>query len=602
MRRVLGRLRGAPARAEAQRAARRAVHDLDAIAAAGTLDTAWVARQADAGLDAAGAVRWLLETGVARGASCHPLVELSLVADRVPETLRGEVDAAQAHPLLASGRQLSAALADPARSLVPGADLPRWREVVDLAQSVLDEERALEGNRLRSSWDETADAAYVARWSSAAGPVASGPWATVVMPVRNRPEAVVRAIRSVQAQTLDAWQLVVVDDGSTDGTPDVVAALAADDARITLLRREPEGVCAARNAGIAAAAAPYTAFLDSDNQWTPAFLRTAVAALHASGSAVGHAVVDEQSDRGHRYRAFDGQEPHLRTGNFVDLNVLVVRTDALRAIGGFDPSLRRMVDYDLVWRLAKEHHLELLPFVGVRYAAQSHLSDRISATESFAWDDVVKSRHLAGAAPSDLDPDLVSVVVPHRGDRAAARATVGSVLAALDVVEVLLVDLASPAPDWRLLHAEVGLDPRVRLLRSPGPLDRAAGAALGAAAATGRRLVVVPSGAVVEPEALRSLVDALDAAAIASPPGGSGVVAARAEDYRALGGLDPLLTDEHEVDDLQLRAQARGLEAARIETPLDVVRPWPAPSDSRHADNVREWERRWPGVAPGSTP
>lgn len=603
MGRVLSRLRRVPARLDAQRQARRAAHDLVAIEAAGTLDAAWVSRQAGIDLDAAAALRWLLERGVARGASSHPLVELSLVGDRTFETLRGEVDAATAHPLLAPGRSLAAALADPAGSLVAGVDHARWLALVDSAQDVLDEERRLEGGRLRSTWDEAADAAYVARWAAAPGPVVDGPWVTVVLPVRNRPEAVVRAVRSVQAQMLTDWELVVVDDGSTDATADAVAALVADDPRITLLRRNPEGVCAARNAGIAAATAPYIAFLDSDNEWTPAFLRTAVAALHASGGSVGHAVVDEQSERGHRYRAFDGQEPHLRTGNFVDLNVLVVRADALHEIGGFDPTLRRMVDYDLVWRLARRHRLELLPFVGVRYAAQSHLSDRISATESFAWDDVVKARHLAAPRGSaDPDRDLVSVVVPHRGDRAAATTTVRAVLGGLEHVEVLLVDLASPPPDWRLLHADLGLDPCVRLLRSPGPLDRAAGAALGAAAATGGRLVVVPSGATPGRAELDDLLDALDDAAVVVPAGTSGVVAARTDDYLRLGGLDPLLTDELEVADLALRAEGQGLAVAHLLTAIDVARPWPAPPENRHADNHREWERRWPGRAPEATP
>lgn len=476
------------------------------------------------------------------------------------------------------------------------------------ARRVLDAERALQGPRLRSSWDEAADAAYVATWSAAPGPVDRAPWVTVVMPVRNRPRSVVEAIRSVQAQTLHDWVLVVVDDGSSDETADVVERLAADDPRITLLRRDHEGVCRARNAGIAAATTPYIAFLDSDNTWTPAFLRTAVAALHAAGGAVGHAVVDELSEQGHRFRAFDGQEPHLRTGNFVDLNVLVARTDEVRQIGGFDPTLRRMVDYDLVWRLAKLHRLHLLPFVGVRYAAHAHLADRISVTEPFAWDDVVKARNLVDrdlvrAGLTTRRPGLVSVVVPHRGDVQAALATMeGVVSGGSHDVELVIVDVASPPAEWQELYVTASKHPQVRVERSAGPLDRAAAVALGVAASTGGRVVVVPSGIVPGAGAVEQLAEALLEAPLAVPIGDpvSGVVAARADALVDAGGLDPLLSDEYEVADLVRRLASHGQQTAAVAASLDAVRSWPSPTPARHEDNQREWARRWPGSAPGS--
>jgi hypothetical protein len=333
--------------------------------------------------------------------------------------------------------------------------------------------------------------------------------------------------------------------------------------------------------------------------------------MHATGVEVGHAVVDEVGDRGHRYRAFDGQEPHLRTGNFVDLNVLVCRTDAVREIGGFDPALRRMVDYDLVWRLAARHRLVLLPFVGVRYAATSALTDRISATESFAWDDVVKARNLVDWAALDAglesrDERLVSVVVPHRLPRDAVLETVGPLLRdGLEghELEVVVADNASSSGDWRLLHAQVGLDPRVRLVRSAVDLHRAASTSLGLAATRGGTIVVVPSGAQLPTQSLETLVAALDTPTVAAalPDGGpdAGVIAVRTRTLVGARGLDPLFTDELDIADLVRRLAATGVRTAQTSAEVVVRHASPPPSADRHAETLREWSRRWPGTAPG---
>lgn len=87
----------------------------------------------------------------------------------------------------------------------------------------------------------------------------------VVMPARNAAATVAQAIRSVLAQSAPDLRLYVVDDGSDDATPAIIAGLAATDVRVTLIRQPRGGIAAAMNAGIAAGRAPFVARLDADD-------------------------------------------------------------------------------------------------------------------------------------------------------------------------------------------------------------------------------------------------------------------------------------------------------------------------------------------------
>src|SRR5689334_7474886 len=103
-----------------------------------------------------------------------------------------------------------------------------------------------------------------------------GPEVTVVIPTRDRAELLPRAVDSVLAQEGAAWELVLVDDGSTDATPAVFERYAQDP-RVRVLRLDPGGVSRARNRGVALGSAPWVAFLDSDDEWRPGKLAAQLA-------------------------------------------------------------------------------------------------------------------------------------------------------------------------------------------------------------------------------------------------------------------------------------------------------------------------------------
>ncbi len=100
-----------------------------------------------------------------------------------------------------------------------------------------------------------------------------------MLPTYNRRDVLERAIESVRDQTYSDWELIVVDDGSTDGTSDL---LGSGDSRIRYTRQENAGVYAARNHGLSLAQGRYITFLDSDDEWLPHYLELTTSFLDAS--------------------------------------------------------------------------------------------------------------------------------------------------------------------------------------------------------------------------------------------------------------------------------------------------------------------------------
>lgn len=121
---------------------------------------------------------------------------------------------------------------------------------------------------------------------------------SVITPMYNAQKYILDTIASVQAQTYSRWEMIIVDDGSADGSVEAVREAAAKDSRIRLIRQENSGVAAARNRGIKAAKGRYLAFLDSDDLWRPEKLERQLALMEKQNCGFCYTACDVINDSG----------------------------------------------------------------------------------------------------------------------------------------------------------------------------------------------------------------------------------------------------------------------------------------------------------------
>jgi glycosyltransferase involved in cell wall biosynthesis len=186
------------------------------------------------------------------------------------------------------------------------------------------------------------------------------PLFSVIIPTFNRVQFCRAAVESVLSQEFRDFELIVVDDGSTDGTAEMLKHYGN---RLRLLRQENQGQSIARNAGIAAATGDYVAFLDSDDQWFPWTLAILYRAIHEGprpGVIAGRNVpfwnqlpaTEHLNISLEMMRFDDALDFFARSGPVIlETGVLVIRSDILSAVGGFTPTRDNSEDIDLCLRL-----------------------------------------------------------------------------------------------------------------------------------------------------------------------------------------------------------------------------------------------------------
>ncbi|MHB8150435.1 MAG: glycosyltransferase family 2 protein [Desulfobulbia bacterium] len=182
---------------------------------------------------------------------------------------------------------------------------------------------------------------------------------SVIIPTHNRAGFLPQAIESVLSQSYANFELIVVDDGSTDETP---ALLSSYGTALTSLRQENRGPAAARNAGISAACHPLLAFLDSDDQFTKNKLELQVSAMEAQPELLISHTQEIWFRNGHhlnqkKRHAKEGGDIFARSLELcvVGMSTVMVRRELFDRVGLFDESFPCCEDYELWLRASATH-------------------------------------------------------------------------------------------------------------------------------------------------------------------------------------------------------------------------------------------------------
>ncbi|CAN5565304.1 hypothetical protein BH11PLA2_BH11PLA2_05050 [soil metagenome] len=196
---------------------------------------------------------------------------------------------------------------------------------------------------------------------------------SVVIPTYNSAALVVEAVASVLAQTLPAFEIIVIDDGSTDDTATRLQHLP-----VTLIQQSNGGVADARNRGVASATGDLIAFLDADDVWHPQKLAVQVPLFESDLGLLGTGHYDWPTDAVPKVPAtlpaiVPVELDRLVIRNSLVTSTVIVRSSVLRAVGEFDRRLHGPEDYDLWLRVAQQARCGIVPvnLTGYRTVAGS---------------------------------------------------------------------------------------------------------------------------------------------------------------------------------------------------------------------------------------
>ncbi len=186
---------------------------------------------------------------------------------------------------------------------------------------------------------------------------------SAIIPTHNRAAWLDKALQSIFSQTRPALEIIVVDDGSTDGT----AGLVAEYSGVQYFKQENRGVSAARNFGVSKSRGNWLAFLDSDDHWAPQKLERQVAFLQANAKLQAVYTNEIWIRNGKRVNQ---KKKHGKYGGRIYLECLplcIISPSSIllskklwNEIGGFDEALLAAEDYDLWLRISAEHEIGFL--------------------------------------------------------------------------------------------------------------------------------------------------------------------------------------------------------------------------------------------------
>ena len=304
------------------------------------------------------------------------------------------------------------------------------------------------------------------------------PLVSVVMAAKNYARFLPAAVDSVLAQTVPDWELLIIDDGSSDHTPAAVRPVLTDP-RVKYVRSDRLGQSRAKNLGIGLSRGEYVAFLDADDAWKPTKLERQLAVFREKPD-VGvvfcrRSLIDES---GNRLPPLPPSSPprgrvltEMFVQNFVCFSSVVVRREVFSHVGRFDPRWDLAIDYDLWLRVARHHAFDYVDEELVLYrTGHGNLSKRLSDRVATALSIMHRAETRYGLA-DEVPADVIAE------GHASTRRTIGYVVRASEpaaaagwYLRALRWPSGRPASAKGLAASVLAV---LRRKRAPGPAENA---------------------------------------------------------------------------------------------------------------------------------
>lgn len=203
---------------------------------------------------------------------------------------------------------------------------------------------------------------------------------SVIMPTYNRENVIKNAIDSVISQTFSSYELIIIDDGSTDDTENFLKTeydSLLSDKKIKYIKTNNNGVSKARNIGLNTSNGNVIAYLDSDNIWHTDYLEKMIYVLDKSNSLMAYSAikVHDNTKSVSITRESKFNRTKLLEGNYIDLNIFMHKKCLFDKFGGFDEELTRLVDWDLILRYTENYEPYFLNEILAEYYLDSSLNN-----------------------------------------------------------------------------------------------------------------------------------------------------------------------------------------------------------------------------------
>ena len=195
------------------------------------------------------------------------------------------------------------------------------------------------------------------------------PILSIILPTFNRGKYILDAIESIQAMSFKDWELIIVDDGSVDQTNIAISKCLVDERIHYFYNETNQGASFARNLGLQKSTGKYISYLDSDNTYTSSFMSPAIEFLEKNQNfdLVYGALLTSSHGKKKQILFKEFSRRQLLKGNYIDMSTIVHRRKLYELFGGFDESIHRLDDWDLILKYTQNNDAKGLEIVAANY-------------------------------------------------------------------------------------------------------------------------------------------------------------------------------------------------------------------------------------------